>query len=659
VSNRADEHPGGAGAALGIRLLRFSGVQGSSLLIGNLMQMASVVVVAAYLGPDDMGRFALLQFLASLTTQVLSLPSKPGTIMRTFGGGDDEADDDEEDADVSADPRRTLGTGILWTFILALLGLVVLVVFRRPVADVLLGSAENEDLVFWAALLAAASLVFKLGAIMLWLERRPTLFLACDVGRSAFSVALVWALLASGSGLDGAIIGTAGGTALAATLALFFLRGSYERCFDLGELKHIILKGKTRAPIVISFWAIQNADSFLLSRFVDHSQVGIYRLASQFGFVVSFFPQGFRLAMRPLRKSAAFQAVRDQYGRAIANGQILGYFTLVSIFAVLAMILGGDVLVDAAPPSYAAAASVIPLVAAAWVMPAAYRTVNQTSSVNNQRRVFVLGAVGGALLYAATIIVLAPAIGIYAPPIGMLVGLGVPTGYVFVRGQLGDKRIEFPYREVGGALVLAALVAGAFELLPDLSQWAELGVAGGFLALYLALLVVFRIVPEKHWRPLMHMVRSVARGTPMRLKPRAGLRLLDPAERAALRVAVIRGLPAERLAPDGDERGGEGEALMASLRRVGERAGAPVGEPSEHERELSVFLFENAPAAVRDQTMDRLLEAGASANELRALEELVTKLARVPDDAWEGRPGQRRRIPRPVSRRRRAKSLPS
>ena len=69
----------------------------------------------------------------------------------------------------------------------------------------------------------------------------------------------------------------------------------------------------------MSFWLVQNADIFILSRFIADTELGIYALASRLGFVVSFLPQGFRVAMRPLRKSAAFQAVRDQYGKATAR----------------------------------------------------------------------------------------------------------------------------------------------------------------------------------------------------------------------------------------------------------------------------------------------------------------------------------------------------
>ena len=53
-------------------------------------------------------------------------------------------------------------------------------------------------------------------------------------------------------------------------------------------------------------WVVQNADSFILSRFVDHKDIGLYNLASRTGFMVAFLPQGFRLALRPVRKTACY-----------------------------------------------------------------------------------------------------------------------------------------------------------------------------------------------------------------------------------------------------------------------------------------------------------------------------------------------------------------
>ena len=79
--------PGGSGAVLGTRLVRYAGVQGISLGISNIIQLASLAVVANFLGPADLGQYALLLFLSGVVTQVFVVLSKAGTIRRVFGGG--------------------------------------------------------------------------------------------------------------------------------------------------------------------------------------------------------------------------------------------------------------------------------------------------------------------------------------------------------------------------------------------------------------------------------------------------------------------------------------------------------------------------------------------------------------------------------------------
>jgi O-antigen/teichoic acid export membrane protein len=656
VRRRKGEHPGGSGAVLGIQLLRYSGAQGFSLAVGNVLQMVSVLVVAAFLGPDEMGRYALLLFLASLVTQVLSLASRPGTIRRVFGGGDDEGDDEAETADVAASPERALGTGLVWAALLGLVGGALIIALRQPIADVLLGGGADSTLIVWAGIIAAGWTVFKLAAMTIWLERRPSAYLLADASRPALALAALTAFLVAGDGLEGAIMGTAIGTSVAAMVAVFLLRGSYVPCFDPSEVVQIVRKGADRAPIVSSFWFIQNADIFLLSLFISVSDLGIYNLASRTGLVVALLPQGFRMALRPLRKGAAFEAVREQYGRATAQGQLLGYFVLLAIFAVLVMVLLGTVIVDAAPPEYAAAAGLIPFCAAGFVASPLLRTVNMfVSGIPRKRFKFVAGVVLGALLFAGTVVALAPEIGAYAAPVGMMIGFGVPSLYLFVACQRSKRALDFPYLEMLRALLLAGAVGALFQLLPELGVLLEAIIAFVMLGVYLGLLLAFRVIPEHHWQPLRHMARSLARGTAVNLNPRKGLRRLDPGEREELRVAVMNGLPAERLGPEGGN--GAGLRLVRALRQVGEGAGVrSVAESTEHDARISVFLFEDAPPAVRDVHMGKLLNDGAPANELRALEDLVAHLARVPDDAWEGRPaGGRKLIRRRAVRRRRAR----
>ena len=70
--------------------------------------------------------------------------------------------------------RRTRsGAGLAWAITLGVISAALIYIFKRPVADVLLGDPEDENLVALAGLLSGAMLVFKIADITLWLERRP------------------------------------------------------------------------------------------------------------------------------------------------------------------------------------------------------------------------------------------------------------------------------------------------------------------------------------------------------------------------------------------------------------------------------------------------------------------------------------------------------
>ena len=202
------------------------------------------------------------------------------------------------------------------------------------------------------------------------------------------------------------------------------------------------------------------------------------------------------MGMRPLRKSAMWDAFQEQYGKQTAGGQLLAYFSLICILAVLAMVLAGQVLVDAAPPSYADAAGLIPFTALGFVMPALYRTINQNVAVPNKRPFFIGGVVAAALLFIGVTWLLVGAIGVYAAPVGMIVGFGLPALFLFIRGQRGKKPLYFPYREVATALALAVVIARLAELLPEFNHWLELAIAAALLCLlWIVLLVPLRAIP--------------------------------------------------------------------------------------------------------------------------------------------------------------------
>jgi len=653
--SKEHSHPGGAGAAIGTHLAKFSSFQGVSLLLTNLLHYASLIVVARFLGPSSLGSYALLFFLTGAVTQVIHVLSKPGTMMRTFGISDDDADDMEEDeeSEGSARPTYTLGVGLAWTTLLAGSMIAVVAIFQTQIASFLLHDSSQGSVVLFASITGGVWAIFKLAEMVIWFEGRPLTFALIDAARPAFNLIAIVVILAMGAGVKGAILGQTIGTVTATLICIAAIWPSFQKVFALPELKQILLRGAPRIPIASSLWIVQNSDPFILSRFLDHTQVGLYNLASRTGFMVAFLPQGFRMALRPIRKTAAYEAFRREYGIAVAQGQMLAYFYLLTLTAILAMVLGGEILIAVGGPKFESVAPLVPLTAAAMSMPAMFRTIVMTGTFKKRRRIFIGSAIFVAIAYIGLCVALLSFTGwgIYAPPAAMIIAFMIPSLAMLALTQFGKTPIKLPYVALAQATVVAVALAVAYHFAHPANQWLQLPAIAAVMLVWLGLLFLLRVIPKHHWGPIGHILRTaLGRRSALQFKKRAGLRSLDSDERDALRAAVVDRLPDESLVPagiDGEAAGdsaddSEGARLVRLLRRVGREGEVPIAEGHELDAGISLYLFSDQPVAVRLRKMRQLLAAGVDAHELRTLDDLRSDLARAGDAVWDLRAGKRR-----------------
>ena len=661
ANGKEHTHPGGVGAMLGVRLARFSGWQGLSLLITNILHYASIAVVARFLGPSPLGAYALLFFLTGVITQIIHVVTKPGTMRRTFGGGDEEDDIEEDEEDegdrakqyldeaVSDKPKFTLGVGLVWTISLIVIAVGGVFLFRYQISEFLLGDRGQADAVVFATITGSVWALMKLGQMVLWFEGRPLAYTIVDTGRPLLNLVAITAILAGGGGVKGAVIGQAIGTTAITVVCLILLWGSFEFAWSFRELGQILRRGAIRIPIASSMWIIQNSDSFILSRFVDHKQLGLYNLASRTGFMVQFLPQGFRMALRPMRKTTAWIAYKEAYGTAVAQGQMLAYFLLIALTAILAMVLGGEILLEVGGSQFQSVAPLVPLTAAGMSMPALYRSIGQMANYKKKKLTFIISTMVAAASYIGWCVLLVsdPSIGIYGAPIALILAFGVPAIFMFVRAQTGKKPMEFPYLAMAQATAVATLIAVSYHLFHPHNTWIQLPVIALLMLVWFASLFLLRIIPQYHWHPIAHIARSFFKGSALQFNAAEALQSLSPDDRRALRSAVVDRLPTEALV-DADG-GGEGARLVDLLRQTGAREGIPVPDPSELDSEISLYLFSSEPVAVRLAHMRSVLANGADAADLQVMEDLVQKLATAPDGAWglDGERGGRRRRSRP------------
>jgi O-antigen/teichoic acid export membrane protein len=649
-------HPGGTGAAIGAHLAKFSSFQGLSLVLTNLLHYASLIVVARMLGPGALGSYALLFFLTGVVTQLIHILSKPGTMMRTFGISDDDADDIEEDKekdDGGARPTYTLGVGLAWTLILAMAIIVPVAIFQTQISSFLLQDPGQGPVVLFATITGAVWAIFKLAEMVIWFEGRALTFALIDAARPAFNLIGIVVLISLGGGVKGAIIGQTIGTSTATIICVLLIWKSFQKVFSFGELGEILRRGAMRIPIATSLWITQNSDTFILSRFLDHQSIGLYNLASRTGFMVAFLPQGFRMALRPIRKTAAYEAFRREYGIAVAQGQMLAYFYLLTLTAILAMVLGGEILIVVGGAKFESVAPLVPLTAAAMTMPSLFRTIAMSSTYNNRRKIFVSSAVFIGIAYLAFAIGFLSLTnwGIYSPPAAMICAFMLPSVLMFALSQFGDKPIQFPYVLMLEATLVAVALAVGYHFSHPAGELIQLPFIAAVMILWFCLLFVFQIIPKHHWEPLRHILRSALhRGSALKFNKRAGLRSLDGGGRSELHAAVTERIPDETLVPAfvEDETEGssdappwmvhpdtEGARLVQLLRKAGKEGGIPIEDESEVDAGIALFLFSDQPVAVRLRRMRQLLAAGVDAHDLRTLEDLRNDLEKAGHSVWD------------------------
>ena len=652
---RRPDKGGGTGAALGSAVLRYSGIHGLGLVAANAITFGSTIVIANFSEPAEFGQLGLLMFYSGLLTLVFTLASKQGTLKRTFGGDDEDDEDEEEDEEgesLPTDPRHSFGTGLITITIVSLLGTALSIVFADQIASGLLGGGADPNLIVYAALAGGSGALYRVASIAIWIERRPYAYIAVETAKPIFTLIAVVILLVLGLGIKGAIAGHAIGTMLGATMALIMLRGSWTPTWDLREAAQIYRKGAIRVPLVLSMWVVGYADIFLLSKFVSQADLGTYHLASKAAFLVAVLPGGFRKALRPLGKTPMFRAVESEYGVGTARGLQFGYFWVLLAGTMLATTVMATAMVRVAPPSYAGAAPLIPLIAGGLVAPTVYRMINKSVKYADKRVPFIIGAVIAMLTFIGLSLLLIPPFGVKGAPLAMLGAFAGPAAVVFLRSQRGRSPIRLPWRSMFAATFAAVAVAAVHSQVDPGGVVAEIALGMVALVAWGGLCIVLGAIPRQHraaWLAMFRGLRDRGHG----FQPAAGLEALSPRERKVLRRAIIRRLPPQQAARsllDGDSNGnGDGTAaanalLVDLLRRTAVGGGAP-GIPDGYERSrrrdrrrdsrIGAFLFAAGPVAERDQIGKRLINDGvAEPFDLHTLESVVDSLARAGKPLW-------------------------
>jgi O-antigen/teichoic acid export membrane protein len=594
--------------------------------------LVSVAVLTRVMVPSQYGELALLLFFAGYLTTVYNTGSLHGTFMWVYGASEGEGDDVDSDSTITSNPRRALGTGVVLTLMIVSAGTALCCLFAPNLAQLLLGRHSAAALVRWAAVSAAAGALWRLTVNVFRMERQPARFAAFNALRPLFVVGGTVPLVLLGFGVQGALAGTALGTLAAVVVCIAMARRSYALAFGWEDAKEILRRGAMVVIPVVCLFIVQNSDIVMLSRFTSTDELGVYRVASRFAAIPSYFASAFLMAWSPLERGVLFQATYRHLGEQRVRNAIVTYYLLAAVTIVMVLDVIAPGLVLLAGPAYRSAAPLIPLIGVGFVCYGLYVVMVRTVKFKQRMLLYSAGALIAAAGQIGLSTVTIPWLGAYGAPVATTSGLLIACALwvVVVRGVLKNP-LSFerrPLTGLAGAVAIAVLVQ-----VIGLSVWP----AGRPLVLaltllsYLAAVLAFGVVPRRHFRPLRRLARAAVRKGVGGRDPTVGLGHLDSAERRLLAALERDGIPAMVLA----ERLGRGEPelhreYVGILRKlIGSTAA-----PSELDRGLGAYLLSRQPEAQRDHMAHELTEEGVDTFELVELNEAACRLRALPRQAW-------------------------
>jgi O-antigen/teichoic acid export membrane protein len=633
ASGARDHRAGRFLTLMGGRFTRDTSIYVAGMLAVGPFSLISVAVLTRLMLPAAYGELALLMVFASYLTMLYNTGSLHGTFMWVYGASEGEGDEVDSDTTITSTPRRALGTGVVLTLMIVTAGTAVCWAIAPVVAQLLLLHGHGAMLVRWAAASAAAGSLWRLTVNVLRMERRPGRYAIFNALRPLFVVSGSVPLVALGFGIEGALVGTALGTLVATAAAMAMSWRSYAFAFNWGDARQILRRGSMVVVPVLALFVVHSADVVLLSHFAPAKAVGVYRVASRFAAVPSYFASAFLLAWSPLEKSVLFQATYRHVGEARVRGAILTYYMLAAMTIVVLLDVTGDGLVLLAGPAYRSAAPLIPLIGVAFVCYGLFIVLARALKVE-RRRMLLYGtaAVVALVVEIAVSIFTIPRLGAYGVPVAMIVGLLTSCLlWVVAARWLVSTPLEFqlrPLAGLAGAVALAALVQAVGLTLWPAGRPLVLALT---LASYLVALVQFGALPRRHIRPLGRLVRAAVRQRIGSRDPMLGLSRLDAPERGLL-VAIERdkvptAVLAERLGRPAEQLRGEYTAILRKL------IGAGTATPELDER-LGGYLLSREPEAQRDRMAHEVIEDGVDSFELMELNETVQKLRALPPQTW-------------------------
>jgi O-antigen/teichoic acid export membrane protein len=389
-------------------------------------------------------------------------------------------------------------------------GLTLIVSFSGVVTVVILLLWETI-----VGILGMGPLVLGIGIVAMWGTQLRTYIQAVlqgssHVGRSGVvelidvlaKTASQVALVASGAGVVGLIVGTTVAPFVALAVGIVFVRERLTKP-NVKQIRSILRFGKYSYPMEFTSKFYDNIDTLVIFFFLGNAAVGNYNVAFRFSLIMSVFIGAIGTASRPEISIRAERGEYDQIRRMVGDGII--FSMLFAIPATVGMVLLSEQIIVTFYTGEFRAAALTAILAIAVKIPDSFRHVFTSTLWGLDRPDYALRS--GVVLIVTNLLLdlaLVPVFGIEGAAVASLIGISFAAAYSMWKAVVAIEftRREFPTRELSELTIAAGSMGVIVWTGRQTVEWPAIIELTGLIALgvisyFLIVLVISRGVRKR------------------------------------------------------------------------------------------------------------------------------------------------------------------
>ncbi|MCW2950675.1 MAG: polysaccharide biosynthesis protein [Thermoleophilia bacterium] len=442
-----------------LKLASHSAVYGVASVASKIVALLLLPLYTRYLTPTMYGTAEVILTLDLFAAAIARLGLQ-NAMMRFF-------------YDAPIDERMTTGArnvraALTVTFLSAIAASGLLVLFRHPLASFFLGDADYTFLIKVAALGLFANIAYSAMTATFRLQQRPTAFLCVSLANIIASTLLTyWFVTGLKWGARGLLLGNFLGFLLLVPVAMAMQKAFVKPLLDWQIIKPMFAFALPTIPMAVAYQSLTLIDrSVIRHEGGGLDALGVYALAARFAGVVMLVVTALQLSWQPFAYS-----IEDDAEAKHSFAIVTTWFAAVMGWLVAGLALLADPVVKLmAPPDYAEAARVVPLLALGTGIYGAYFLVGIGASRVKRTGWHVLVAFGAVAVSLVANLLLVPWVGVMGAAVSDVLANLALVVFMLLRAQ----RVFHVDYEVGRILrpvVLTAAAIAAAYLLPVGTGW--------------------------------------------------------------------------------------------------------------------------------------------------------------------------------------------